>query len=165
MLIFCGFELVLVVDRVVARRVGPAACYARDFVGGRWLIVQVDDDPAHLAWVCAPVSDRAMQAVVDGHAAAWDAVRHSVTGTVELVAVEHGRVVADRCLLCAQIPEAHVASGDWRVAVGGGKQATRNQPAPISSSVFRRRTFHRPSRPEGPARLVTRRRARPTNRA
>jgi hypothetical protein len=165
MLIFFGFDLELVVERVVTRRAGPATCCARDFAGGRWLIVQVDDDPAHLAWVCAPVSERAMQAVVDGHAAAWDAIRHSITGTVELVAVEQGRAVPDRCLLCAQIPDAQAASPDWRVTVGAGRQATRNQRAPISSSLFRRRSLHRPCEPKRSARPVTRRRARPTSRA
>jgi hypothetical protein len=104
MLIFCGFEIELVVERVLSRDEGPRVCCARDWTGHRWLIVNVDEDPDHLAWLCVPVSERAMEAVVSGRATPRDAIRHSVTGTVDLVVVDHGRAVPDRCLLCANIP-------------------------------------------------------------
>jgi hypothetical protein len=103
MLTFCGFDLELAVEAVLARDGCPALCRARDLRGGHWLILQVDDDPAHLAWLCAPLSERAIQAVACGEALATDAVRHSATGTVELVVVDHGRAVPDRCLLCADV--------------------------------------------------------------
>lgn len=111
MLIFCGFEIELVIDGVVARQDGPTLCCARDSAGDRWLIVEVDDDPVHLAWLCVPVSERAMDAIASGRAAARDAVRHSVTGTVDLVTIDHGRAVPDCCLLCASIPE-HLLPAD-----------------------------------------------------
>src|SRR5262245_19116948 len=105
MLRFCGFELELFVEDVLTRSDGPTVCRARDFTGDQWLIVQINDDPAHLAWLCAPVSDRAIRAITSGRADPMDAVRHSATGTVELVAVEEGRAVPDRCLLGEWVTE------------------------------------------------------------
>jgi hypothetical protein len=105
MLMFCGFDLELSVEAVLARDRCPTLCRARDLSGGHWLIVQVDDDPAHLAWLCAPVSVRALQAVVAGEGSPADVVRHSATGTVELVVVDGGRAVPDRCLLCSDVGE------------------------------------------------------------
>src|SRR5436309_81490 len=88
MLRFCGFDLELIVQAVLSADQVPALYCARDFTGRQWLIAQVDDDPAHLAWLCAPISERAMRAIVNGQACPRDAVRHSLTGTVELVTIE-----------------------------------------------------------------------------
>ena len=68
MLTFRGFDVELFIDVVLARRSGPSLCCARDSTGARWLIVAVDEDPSHLAWLCVPVSERAMQAVATGRA-------------------------------------------------------------------------------------------------
>jgi hypothetical protein len=100
---FCGFHLELFVDEVVTREEWPTLCRARDFVGDRWLIVQIDDDLRHQAWLCAPVSERALRTVLEGRASPFDVLRHSATGTVELVAVDNGRAVPDRCLLCSKV--------------------------------------------------------------
>jgi len=105
MLRFCGFDLELWVEEVLDDRDGPAVCSGRDLTGRPWIIARVDDDPAHLAWLCAEVSERALRAVLDGRASAFDAVRHSATGTAELVTVDHGRAVPDLCLLGAQVDE------------------------------------------------------------
>src|SRR6266702_4294040 len=98
MLRFCGFDLELIVDAVLVRDVGPTLCQARDLSGGPWLILQVDDDPLHLAWLCAPVSKRAMQAVVDGEVSPAEVICTSAMGIVELVVIDHGRAVPDRHL-------------------------------------------------------------------
>jgi hypothetical protein len=116
MLRFCGFDLELFVDEVLDRRDWPTLCCAHDITGNQWLIVQVDDDPGHLAWLCAPVSERAMRAVRDGHCAPTDVVRHSATGAVELVTIDHGRTVPDRCLLCDRVLEHLWSWADHRVA-------------------------------------------------
>jgi hypothetical protein len=116
MLMFCGFDLQLVVEVVVNRSDGLKVCGGRDFTNRQWLVVQVDDDPARLAWLCAPVSDRALQAVVSGRTPPMDAVRHSQTGTVELVTVDHGRAVPEQCLLCSGIPEDLLHPSDWGLA-------------------------------------------------
>jgi hypothetical protein len=115
MLVFCGFEIELFVEGILARVDGPQVCVARDWNTHRWLIVNVDQDPDHLAWLCVPVSERAIDAIVSGRAAPRDAVQHSATGTVELVVVDHGRAVPDRCLLCADIPTHLLPAGDSRV--------------------------------------------------
>jgi hypothetical protein len=99
MLRFFGSELELAVDFIVERRTSPIICAARDANDDRWLILQVDDDPSHLAWVCAPVSESALQAVIANPPAAWSAACHSLTGTAELVVVDHGRAQPDRCVL------------------------------------------------------------------
>jgi hypothetical protein len=116
MLIFCGFDIQLVVEVVVNRTDGLEVCGGRDFTNGQWLIVRVDDDPGHLAWLCAPVSERAMQAVVNGRSSPMDAVRHSKTGTVELVTVDHGQAVPDQCLLCSGLPEDLLDPSDRHLA-------------------------------------------------
>jgi hypothetical protein len=106
---FCGFELELFVDDVLARQGWPSICCARDFTGSQWLIVQVDYDPDHLSWMCAPASEKAVLAVRNGYAKPTDVLRHSATGTVELVTVDHGRAVPDRCVPCARVAE-HLAT-------------------------------------------------------
>jgi hypothetical protein len=102
---FCGFELELFVDHVLTRQGWPSICCARDFTGSRWLIVQVNYDPDHLTWMCARASERAVCAVRSGYASPADVLRHSATGTVELVTVDHGRAVPDRCVPCALVKE------------------------------------------------------------
>jgi hypothetical protein len=104
MLTFCGFELELFVSEVLERRSLPVLCCAEDLTGGLWLIVQTDDDPDHLTWMCAQASERAMRAVRDGRASPTDLLCHSSTGTVEMVTIDHGRAVPDRCLPCASLP-------------------------------------------------------------
>jgi hypothetical protein len=108
---FLGFELELFVD---VERDGAVAqvCTARSFLGEHWLIVQVDRDPEHLVWVCAPISVRALEAVRIGRATARDALRHSATGSVEVVTVHHGRAVPDRWLLCSSLSEELLPGDD-----------------------------------------------------
>jgi hypothetical protein len=117
MMKFYGYELELFCEEVLGEIRGVNVRTGLDFHGGRWLIVRVDDDPEHLVWVCAPVSSRALQEVAAGRASIRDALRHSVTGTVEVVTVDHGRAVRDSCLLCADIPAALLPPGDVRVAL------------------------------------------------
>jgi hypothetical protein len=56
-----------------------------------------------------------MRAVADGVATPRDAVRHSATGTVEMVTIDHGRALPDRCLLCTDLPEDLLPTADRRV--------------------------------------------------
>ena len=83
---FCGFDLELLVEEVVRGGAWPLVCRARDRAGGTWLIVQIGGEPDQAAWLCAPTSKRAAQAVSQGRCSPLDVVRHSATGTVELVA-------------------------------------------------------------------------------
>jgi hypothetical protein len=110
MLTFCGYDLELVIDQVLSRCDGPNLCSARDAGGGQWLILQVDEAPDHLTWLCAPLTARAMQAVVERPEISVDAVRHSSTGVVELVRIENGRALRDSCILCAELSEKWLSS-------------------------------------------------------
>ena len=62
MLTFYGTEIELFVEQVLARDHGPSLCCARDWTASQWVIVRVDEDRDHLAWLCAPVSAQTMQA-------------------------------------------------------------------------------------------------------
>jgi hypothetical protein len=115
MLTFYGSEVELFVEQVLARDHGLSLCRARDWNARQWLIVRVDEDRDHLAWLCAPVSAQTLEAVVSGRAAARYAVQHSATGTVDLVVVDHGTAVPDRRLTCADIPEELLRSAEHRV--------------------------------------------------
>jgi hypothetical protein len=108
-LMFLGFQIELIVERVLIWDEGPAISCARDLNGAGWLIVRVDKNPAHLAWLCAPVSERAIESVACCRATAMDAVRHSRTGPAELVVVHHGRAIPEQCLLCENIDDVLVA--------------------------------------------------------
>ena len=108
MLRFCGSDLKLVVEGMLpaeARGGWPVVYSARHGDGTHWLIVQVDDSPLHLSWLCAPIGERALRAVMQGRGAPADALRHSMTGAAELVTVHQGRALPDRCLLGAQVAE------------------------------------------------------------
>ncbi len=119
MLRFCGFDLELLVDDVISREQWPALCEAHDESGAHWLIVQVDDDQDHPAWLCEPVSPPAIRAVLEGRASPHDVLRHSATGTVELVRVAQGRAIPDRCLLCAEVDERFWSTGGRPAGPGG----------------------------------------------
>ena len=108
MLRFCGSDLELEVEDLLPPEVTggwPVVYSARDRDRSRWLIVQVDDNPLHPSWLCAPIGERALRAVMQGRGAPADALRHSLTGTAELVTVHQGRALPDRCLLGAQVAE------------------------------------------------------------
>jgi hypothetical protein len=115
MMKFYGYELELFAGEDLGEVAGISVRAGTDFCGGHWLIVRVGDDPEHLVWVCAPVSIRTLQEVARGNAAVRDALRHSVTGSVEVVTVDHGRAVPDRCLMCADIPPDLLPPSDIRV--------------------------------------------------
>jgi hypothetical protein len=115
MLTFYGTEIELFVEQVLTRDEGLSICCARDWMARRWLIVRVDDDPDNLAWLCVPISDRTMAAVLGGYATPRDAVQRSSTGTVELVVVDHGRAVPDRCLPWVDLPQQLLPADEGRL--------------------------------------------------
>ncbi len=113
---FYGYEIELFATQVLTGVQGVSVRSGVDRHGGSWLIVLVDDDPDHLVYMCAPVSSRAMSEVAAGRAAVKDVLRHTATGTVEVVTVDHGRAVPDSCLLCSNIPTALLSFGELPVA-------------------------------------------------
>jgi hypothetical protein len=108
-LTFLGYELELFGVGVIADRDGRSVRHGTDLNGGQWLIVGVTGDTEHLVWVCAPVTVRMLEEVAAGRADPWDAVRHSVTGMVDVVTVDHGRAVPDRCLRGADLDPSYLA--------------------------------------------------------
>jgi hypothetical protein len=129
MLQFLGFDLELLVEGVLDDGTGTVR-WARSQSGEHWLIVPVDQDPDHLVWVCAPISVRALRAVATGRATTRDAVQHSATGTVEVVTVDHGRAVPDRCVCCGALPEELLPPVDPRVLVGAGASGSHGDHRP-----------------------------------
>ena len=113
---FCGYEIELFATEALTGIHGVSAHSGIDFGGGHWLIVRVDDDPDHLVWICAPVSSRALSEVASGRAEVSDVLRHSATGTVEVVTVDHGHAVPDQCLVCSEIPTAYLPLGDLDIS-------------------------------------------------
>lgn len=104
MLKFCGFDLELTVETVLQRQVDqPAVFTAIDALGVQWLIVEAGSDEHGFSWICAPASDKAVHLVSDGRAAAMDAVRHSLTGWVEVIRVVDGHAVPDQRVSCAEL--------------------------------------------------------------
>jgi hypothetical protein len=114
---FYGYEIELSAVEVLTHVQEISARSGVDAQGQPWLIVLVDDDPQHLVWLCGPVSWRALSEVAGGRAAVRDALRHTVTGTVEVVTTARGRAVPDSCLLCSQIPTSLLPVGAAQVVV------------------------------------------------
>lgn len=104
MLKFCGFDLELNVDGIL-QRTGDhlTVLSASNFHAEPWLIVEAGSDDHETAWVCAPVSRRAIELVTSGRALAGDAVKHSSTGWVEIVRIVAGRAVPDERVSCADL--------------------------------------------------------------
>jgi hypothetical protein len=100
-----GYHLELVIDSVLARQEGPVLCAAHNAQGQLWLVYRAAPGPSTTTWMCSPVSERALRAVVSRGSEPRDAMRHSLTGTVDILQTIEGRAVPDRCVPCAQIPE------------------------------------------------------------
>jgi hypothetical protein len=104
MLKFCGFDLELTVEAVLQHDCDqPAVFSASDLDGNHWLILEADGNDREMAWICAPASDRVVDLVATGRANAGDAVRHSLTGWVEVVRVVDGHAVPDQRVTCAEL--------------------------------------------------------------
>jgi hypothetical protein len=114
---FFGYDLELTVETILASGSAPSLFTASDPEGAAWLVAQVGYEGSHLAWLCARTSERARQAVVEGSAAARDAIRHSLTGTVELVTVTEGGAARDQCLLCGELTDELLSSVPAYVAL------------------------------------------------
>ncbi|MBO0728726.1 MAG: hypothetical protein J2P57_05675 [Acidimicrobiaceae bacterium] len=103
MLHFLGRDIEVEVDRVLRLSGGlPAVCAGSDANRQRWLLFKLGEGPERVRWVCAPVTDRVVEAVAAGQAKPADVIRHSCTGWVELVTFTVGEPPRESCLLCAE---------------------------------------------------------------
>ena len=113
MLKFCGFDLELTVESVLQRQDDqPTVFTAIDAGGDQWLIVEAGSDDHGFSWICAPASDRVVQLVTSGRAAAMDAIRHSLTGWVEVIRVVDGHAVPDQRVRCCDLAAAGIGAQD-----------------------------------------------------
>lgn len=55
--------------------------------GDRYLIIQTTGDGHAGTWVCAPISERALDCVLAGRAELRDVVAHTATGAVDIVTI------------------------------------------------------------------------------
>jgi hypothetical protein len=51
--------------------------------------------------------------LVSGQVEVRDAIRHSLNGTVEVVAVDQGQLVEDHLALCSDMPEEDLPAPGW----------------------------------------------------
>ena len=81
-----GCSLALEVDEILTGRGGePEVFSARGNNGDLYLVVHVHGQGRSGTWLCAPVTDRALECVRSGRAELRDVVAHSSTGRVERV--------------------------------------------------------------------------------
>jgi hypothetical protein len=72
-------------------------------VGGTYLVVEI---PARAGpcWVCAPVSERALDCVRGGRTSPWTVLHHSCTGTVDVYRTAPDGSLHQSTVLCASLP-------------------------------------------------------------
>jgi hypothetical protein len=139
MFFFLGRDLEMIIDRVLIQADGPQLCAGTDFTGQRWLMFRSQSNREQSLWLCSPITERALRQVETGRATPRDALRHSATGLVEVVAYAGGRVLPERCLRCSDIPDALLPPADLGVAlsakrrqVAGADRSTAGQVAPLT---------------------------------
>jgi hypothetical protein len=130
----CGWDLQLDVDRVICETEGCFLGAATDPDGQTWLVLH-RRAPDCVAWLCGEVSSRMLEELEAGRAAPRDVLRHTLTGTVEIVTAaggsEDGR---DRCVCCADLPDSFfpVIPPDGRPVLTRAACAPPGPRAPIS---------------------------------
>jgi hypothetical protein len=72
-------------------------------VGGQYLVMEMAGS-AGPCWVCAPVSNRALDCVRTGQASPWAVLHHSSTGTVDIYRTLRDGSVRESVVLCAALP-------------------------------------------------------------
>ena len=126
MLHFLSYELDLTVQEVLSREDGLKLCVARDDSGQQWLLYRAAANDNTQVWLCAPTSGRAVDCVRGGHCSVKDALRHSLTGLVEVVTFGRDGC-QDRGVRCTDIPAELLSAASWRL--GGDEETSRPEPA------------------------------------
>jgi hypothetical protein len=110
---FLGYEMEL----TILGSIGDKVRYGADSNGDPWLVVRVEEGPQRLVWVCAAVTVRMLEEVTAGRADPWDAIRHSIGGMVDVVTIDDGRAVPDRCVRCADLNPTYLKNLDDRLTL------------------------------------------------
>ena len=77
-------------------------------VGGKYLVVELPGW-AGPCWVCAPVTDRALECVRAGRTSPWTVLHHSSTGTVDVYRTTGDGSLHCSTVLCSSLPSAQPA--------------------------------------------------------
>ena len=79
--------------------------------GGQYLVVELAGDGGP-CWMCAPVSDRAVECVRSGQASPWSVLQHSSTGMVEVYETRADGSLEESLVLCTMLEArlAHMAA-------------------------------------------------------
>lgn len=126
MLHFLSYDMDLTVQEVLAREDGLKLCVGTDNSGQQWLLYRAAADDQTQVWLCAAASARAVDCVRCGRAAVDEALRHSLTGLVEIVTF--GRQgCQDRCVRCEDLPAEFLSAASWRLGADG--KPSRPEPA------------------------------------
>jgi hypothetical protein len=72
--------------------------------GVQYLVIEVADGPGR-CWVCAPISDLAVECVRSGRASPWAAAHHSATGTVDIFRELGDGSLEESVVLCSVLPD------------------------------------------------------------
>jgi len=106
---FLGSSLDIEVDRVLARDdTGPSVFTGYDFTGHHLLVAEAAVAPgAGRTWICAPQSERAIECVASGQSEVISALRHSLDGSVEIVAITG----SDRWMRCDDLDLVPMVAG------------------------------------------------------
>ena len=72
-------------------------------VGGTYLVVELPGF-AGPCWVCAPVTDRALDCVRSGLTSPWTVIHHSATGTVDVYRTSADGSLHCSTALCSSLP-------------------------------------------------------------
>jgi hypothetical protein len=115
MLHFLSYDLELWVHDILVRDDGLKLCVGTDYSGQQWLLFRAVAEEDRQVWVCAPASARAIDCVRKGTASVGDALRHSLTGLVEIVTVGRDRGTPDRCVRGSDIPTDLLPALPWHL--------------------------------------------------
>ena len=77
-------------------------------VGGTYLVVELPGW-AGPCWVCAPVTERALECVRSGMSSPWTVLHHSCTGTVDVYRTATDGALHCSTVLCSNLPCARPA--------------------------------------------------------
>lgn len=126
MLHFLSHDLDLTVQEVLFREDGLKLCVGRDDSGQQWLLYRAAAHNNTQVWLCAPISGRAVDCVRRGNCSVDAALRHSLTGLVEVVTFGRGGC-HDCGVRCTDIPAELLSMAAWRLRVD--EETSRSEPA------------------------------------
>lgn len=84
---------------------------AHDWQGRRYLVARTGDN----TWLCAPITERALECVASGRAELRSVFAHSATGMVEQLTVKGARVCHDELLACSELSDDDLPVAGLRI--------------------------------------------------